>query len=51
MMDSELPLLPSSGIMVDSVGWLVVGGVSFQTAARPGFEDVAEDILTKVKLR
>jgi hypothetical protein len=43
MMDSELPLLPSSGMMVDSAGWLVVGGTSFHTAARPGFEE-GEDI-------
>lgn len=36
MMDSELPLLPSSGRMADSMGLLDVGSESVQAAARPG---------------
>lgn len=45
IMDSSSLRLPSSGKMADSAGWIVAGGVSFQTAARPGLEALAADIL------
>jgi hypothetical protein len=48
MMDSVLPLLPSSGMMVLSAGWLLAGGRSFHTAARRGLEANEDMPMSKI---